>query len=214
MIKPLLLLLALVQFTGCASVQYTAMEKVGIHKRDILISRIEAAKDSQAETKTQVVSTYQQFKNLVMVNDGGLEKRYKAMAKAVGRSEDRVTELGQRIDAVETVANDLFAEWKSELGQYSSAALRNASAKNLKTTRNRYAVLLQRMRTAQSRVTPVLHVLQDHTLYLKHNLNARAVSSLRSEVAAVENKVSVLVADMEVAINEAEKFVHGMNSGR
>ncbi|HBS27745.1 MAG TPA: DUF2959 domain-containing protein [Gammaproteobacteria bacterium] len=213
MIKRLFLLLVLAQFSGCASVQYKAMEKVGVHKRDILINKIESARDSQAETKIQVVSTYEQFKNLVMVNDGGLEKRYKAMAKAVERSQDRATELDHRIDAVESVAGDLFSEWKSELGQYSSAALREASAKNLLTTRSRYDVLVRRMRTAQSRVTPVLHVLQDHTLYLKHNLNARAVSSLQSEVAAIESKVGALVSDMEVAITEAEKFIQGMNTG-
>lgn len=205
-----LLVLAFVQFTGCASVQYNALEKVGIHKRDILIDRIEDARDSQQETKEQVVSAYEQFKALVNVDDRGLGKRYKTMAKEVARSEAQAEELDERITAVETVAKHLFAEWKNELGEYSSASLRATSAKNLETTRTHYQQLRQRMRSAQSRIDPVLHVLQDHTLYLKHNLNSRAVASLQSEVSSIESKVGTLVTEMEAAVLEAEQFVRSM----
>lgn len=39
--------------SGCSSVYYDAMEKVGIHKRDILADRIEDARDSQHAAKEQ-----------------------------------------------------------------------------------------------------------------------------------------------------------------
>jgi hypothetical protein len=34
-------------FTGCSSTYYSAMEKVGVHKRDIMIDRIMDAETSQ-----------------------------------------------------------------------------------------------------------------------------------------------------------------------
>ena len=35
--------------TGCQSAYYAAWEKVGVEKRDILVDRVENAKDSQEE---------------------------------------------------------------------------------------------------------------------------------------------------------------------
>ena len=211
--RKICLLLTLAYLGGCASVQYKALEKVGIHKRDILIDRVESARESQTETKDQVVSAYQQFRNLVTVNDGGLEKRYKALTKAVNRSKDKTEELDDRINSVESVAAALFSEWTVELNQYSSPALRSQSAKNLSTTKNRYQQMIRRMRTAQSRIKPVLYVLEDQTLYLKHNLNARAISGLQGEVDAIEGKVNTLIQEMEAAVQEANHFLKGMKTG-
>jgi hypothetical protein len=47
-------------------------------------------------------------------------------------------------------------------------------------------------------------------LYLKHNLNAQAVSSLKKEVADIEAEVSSLIADMKRSIKEADAFVKTM----
>ncbi|MGF1545967.1 MAG: DUF2959 family protein [Thiotrichales bacterium] len=208
-----LLVLAALQFAGCATVQYAALEKVGVHKRDILIDRIKEARNSQAETKDQVVTAYEQFRTLVAVDDRGLEKQYKTLVAEVTRSEDKAATLDKRITAVESVARDLFIEWEAELAQYTNPALKDQSRRNLQTTQTRYEQMRQRMRSAQARIAPVLHVLQDQTLYLKHNLNARAVASLQGEVRAVESKVSVLITEMEAAVLEAERFVQGMGSG-
>ncbi len=203
----------LLQLGGCATVEYKALEKVGVHKRDILVRRIDKAREAQADAREQVVSAYEQFRNLVTVDDGGLEKRYRKMASAVERSTDKAKALGERIDAVESVARALFAEWQSELSQYSNPSLRAASARNLKTTRARYDALIRRMRSAQARINPVLYVLQDQTLFLKHNLNARAVSSLQSEVGRIESKVAVLISEMQQASDEAERFMQHMEAG-
>ena len=63
------------------------------------------------------------------------------------------------------------------------------------------------MRSAQARVTPVLEVLQDNTLFLKHNLNASAISGLNTEVAKIEARIGTLIKKMERAIAEADAFV-------
>ncbi len=213
-LRKLLVLLIVLPMAGCATVEYKALEKVGIQKRDILVHRIEKAKEAQQDTKAQVVSAYQRLKELVSVDDGGLEARYKKMAKAVARSEKQVRELDDRIAAVDKVAGDLFQEWEDELSLYSNPNLRDASARNLRTTKARYAVLIRRMRSARARIDPVLYVLQDQTLYLKHNLNARAVSSLQGEVTRIQDKVAALVSEMERSINEAEQFVNDVKTRR
>lgn len=211
--KILLSIALLFTLSACGTVQkaqYSALEKVGIHKRDILVDRIEATSETQQETKEQFQSAYEELASLVKVDDGGLEKKYKKMAAAVEKSEDKAQELEDRITSVNEVATALFAEWASELNEYQSASLRQASAKNLSTTEQRYAVLYQKMQASQQRVEPVLKVLQDNTLYLKHNLNARAINGLSSEVLSIEGKVAELIKQMEVSINESNQFVKSM----
>lgn len=211
--KTLISVALLLTLSACGTVQkaqYSALEKVGIHKRDILVDRIEATSETQEETKEQFQSAYDELASLVKIEDGGLEKKYKKMAKAVEKSEDKALELANRINAVDEVAKALFAEWKAELNDYQSASLRQASAKNLNTTEQRYAKLYKKMQASQKRVEPVLKVLQDNTLYLKHNLNARAINGLSNEVRLIEGKVAELIKQMEVSINESNKFVKSM----
>ena len=54
---PLLLALGLT-LSGCQSVYYEAMEKMGTHKRDILVDRVEDGKEAQEEAKAQFSSAF------------------------------------------------------------------------------------------------------------------------------------------------------------
>jgi len=201
--------------SACGTVQkaqYSALEKVGIHKRDILVDRIEKTSKTQQETKAQFQSAYEELASMINVDDDGLEKKYKRMAKAVNASEAQARELESRIKSVNEVATALFKEWQEELNEYQSANLRRTSEANLNSTKQRYAVIYKKMQTSQQRVEPVLKVLQDNTLYLKHNLNARAVNSLSSEVLNVEDKVAVLIEQMEASINESQNFINAMQN--
>ena len=195
---------------GCTSVHYSAMEKVGVYKRDILVDRVEDARDAQQEAKEEVKSAYEQFTALVKVDGGDLEKTYKRLQGAVDDTQGSVEEVDDRIAAIERVAEDLFDEWREELGQYSNPSLRRASEQKLRDTQTRYRQMLASMKRARNRIDPVLDVFQDHVLFLKHNLNARALASLKNEVSSIEGKVDVLIRDMEKAIAEAERFVATM----
>ncbi|MCH9674788.1 MAG: DUF2959 domain-containing protein [Gammaproteobacteria bacterium] len=213
--SPTFLLLVLSVATilqGCATVQYAALEKVGVHKRDILVDRVEDARDSQDEAAEQFVSAYEQFKALVGVDGGGLERKYKKLAGELEDAEAATAEIDDRLDAVDKVARDLFAEWQGELGQYTNPKLRASSERNLATTRRRYAKLKQSMDGARAKIDPVLEVLQDNVLFLKHNLNAQALSSLRGEVVSIEGRVDALVAEMRAAISEANSFISDMGA--
>ena len=195
---------------GCASVQYSALEKVGIHKRDILVDRVEDAQQAQRGAKEEVASAYEQFTTLLGVDGGDLERTYNKLKGSVDDTRDSVTEVDERINAIERVARDLFAEWRDELKQYSSASLRRSSEQKLADTQARYNAMLASMKQARSRIDPVLHVFEDQVLFLKHNLNARAISALKGEVGSIQGKVDVLIRDMEAAIAEADRFIGSM----
>ena len=46
--------------------------------------------------------------------------------------------------------------------------------------------------------------------YLKHNLNAHAIASLKQELVSVEGDISALIKDMETSIKEADSFISKM----
>ena len=195
---------------GCASAKYSALEKVGIHKRDILVDDVEDARDSQAETREHLVAAYEELNALVGHEGGKLEKQYKRLDKEVEKARDATGELDDRLRSIDRVSEDLFEEWESELELYSSQALRNDQAKKLAESRKQFRQMRERMQVARNRVDPVMAVLNDNVLYLKHSLNAQAVAALRGEAANLEADVEALIRDMQVAIDEADAFISKM----
>lgn len=205
--RGLLAVVAMSALGGCATVQYAGYEKLGIHKRDILVDRVEDARDAQEDTKEEFVSAYENFRNLVGTQGGDLEKKYNKLNAELEGAEKGVADIDGRIKDVERVAADLFAEWNQEIQQYTNQKYRQSSERKLILTRQRYQQLITAMKTARGRVNPVLFVLQDHVLFLKHNLNAQALSSLQNEVGSIESRVDELVREMQTAIDEANSFI-------
>ena len=50
------------------------MEKVGVHKRDILVDRVEDGRDSQADAQKQFQSALEQFSSIVQLEETDLKK--------------------------------------------------------------------------------------------------------------------------------------------
>ena len=68
------------------------------------------------------------------------------------------------------------------------------------------------MRKAEQKTEPVLAAFRDQVLFLKHNLNMQAVSSIQQESAIIEQDVAALIRDMETSIAEAEAFVKDLSN--
>lgn len=203
---------ALLALGGCQNAYYSTMEKVGVHKRDILVDRVEKARDSQQEAKEQFKDALERYRSVVQVRGGDLEERYESLNAEYEASEASARAVRERIAAVEDVAEALFDEWEGELAQYSNASLRRASSQELQRTRREYDRLLLRMKAAEKRIAPVLNVLRDQALFLKHNLNARAIGALEGEYRTLQGNVDQLLRDMQRAIDEADAFVRRLQT--
>ncbi len=211
-LKPLFLLAFVFLFAGCSGVYYGAMEKIGVHKRDILVDRVIEARDSQQETKEQFASALEHFSSVINFKGGELEEKYRELKKELEKSEDQAEEVRSRVAAVEDVADALFDEWEAELVQYNNAGLRKSSEQQLKQTRSHYYKLISAMKKAEAKIDPVLNPLRDQVLFLKHNLNARAIASLQTELVKIETDVSRLIRDMELSMQEADSFIQTLKA--
>ena len=204
------LFFALSLLSACETAYYNTMENFGVHKRDILVDRVEEARESQVDGQQQFKDALEQFKSVVNYDGGKLEAQYKKLNAAYEDSEEAAAEIRERIDSVESVAVALFKEWEKELDQYTSASLRNSSAQQLRDTKANYRTLIGKMRRAEQSIAPVLAVLKDNVLYLKHNLNARAVGALKGELNQVDRNVQALIGAMEASIRESDAFIKGL----
>jgi len=197
---------------GCQSAYYAAWEKVGVEKRDILVDRVEDAKDSQEDAQQQFSSALDEFSQLINFNGGELQDVYEQLKDQFEASEESANTLSTRIDKVESVAEALFDEWEDELEKYTNVKLKRDSQIQLKDTQRRYASLVRTMRKAESTMDPILSSLRDNVLYLKHNLNANAVGALQGEFNGIKKEINQLIIEMNKAISESNSFISSLKN--
>jgi len=193
--------------SGCSSAYYSAMEKVGVHKRDIMVDRVIDAKESQQEAQEQFKSALEEMTALINFDGGKLEDQYNVIQEQYEDSKEAAEKVSSRIEKIEDVSDALFEEWQDEIEQISSSNLKRQSSLKLKETQRRYRSLIKSMRKAESKMAPVLSALKDNSLFLKHNLNARAIGALQGEMVSIKKDVSALIKDMNAAIAQSQIFI-------
>lgn len=200
--------------TGCQSAYYSAMESVGVHKRDILVDRVEETKEAQQASQEEFQSALERLSSLINFDGGELQTAYEQLNDDYEASKKAAEQVTSRINAVEDVAGALFDEWEEELNQYSNANLKRESAKKLSSTKRQFEQLLKSMRRSESKMAPVLTALNDNVLYLKHNLNAQAISAIKGEFSTLKRDIQTLMSEMNRSIAESNKFIAQMNKSQ
>lgn len=189
------------------TVYYHARESLGDHKRTMVVYQIEQACTGLQETRDEFEDALQRFKNIIAVNESTLEHRYHLLNRQYQFCRAKSDAVSKRIRAIEEVSDALFTEWEKELNEYTNRSLRNSSKLQLKTARQNYARLIKSMHKAESKIQPVLAAFKDQVLYLKHNLNARAITALQHEFIEIGIDIAQLIQAMEQIIAEANQFV-------
>ncbi|MCF6203903.1 MAG: DUF2959 domain-containing protein [Methylococcaceae bacterium] len=212
-LRPIFVVL-LLSLTACSSMYYGALESAGIPKRELMVHRVEKARDTQEETKEQFKTALEQFTAVTNFNGGDLEVVYNQLNDEYEASVDQAETVRKRIDDIKDVSGALFEEWEEEIEEFSSASLKRSSKTQLSETKRQYRQLLNAMESAESKLDPVLTVFKDQVLYLKHNLNARAISSLKNELSGIQSDVSSLIDAMESSIDEANNFINSMEQNK
>lgn len=192
---------------GCDKLYYSSMKKLGKEKRDILAARIMDGKKDQEKAKEQIKTTMEAFQELTGFSGGNLEKVYKKLNGEYERAEARAKDVSERVDSIDRVAQDLFKEWTTEISSMSDRQLKVQSQQMLRDTQQRQRILMAKMREVESRMKPVLQKFRDKVFFLKHNLNARAIASLKDTTLQINNDVDALVSQIDLSVKEADEFI-------
>jgi len=208
------LIAASLLLSGCQSAYYGAMEKVGYHKRDIMVDRVKDAKESQEDAQKEFSSALEEMQALLNHDGGNLEKAYNKAKDEYESAQSAADNVSNGIKKVEDVAEALFDEWQDEIGEISKASLRRDSEAKLKETRRAYEQLIKSMHRAESKMPPILTAMKDNMLYLKHNLNAQAIGAIKGEFASLQTDISGLIKEMNKSINESNKFIESLEKSK
>ncbi|HBS27746.1 MAG TPA: DUF2959 domain-containing protein [Gammaproteobacteria bacterium] len=179
--------------------------------RELLVDRVEDARDAQQETVEEFQTTMEKFKSVTNFDGGDLEKQFNTLNSAFERSEKAAINISNRVDKVEQASEALLKEWREELQQYHDESLRQRSQRQYDETSVQSEKLIVAMRRAEVKTKPVLDVFRDQVLFMKHNLNMQAITSLDSQTAEIETNVAGLIQEMEISIAEANQFIEAMD---
>ncbi len=224
-IKQLFCISACIFFSACSTldkVQTSALEKVksvknnalvqvgAKSKHDLLFEQIEESIALQQETKQYIEQAYDVLAN-VSDDVGDVEGQKKEINQAYQQSESLAQKLKAKITKVDRTAKTLFIEWRRELRQYNNKNLREKSAQNLDNTKQQYATVRESMQKSYQSIEPLLRLLHDNELYIKHNRSVAAMQGFQSEVKAAGSNIDGILADIETAITDSEAFADVIN---
>jgi len=188
------------------------MQKLGKEKRDILVQRVKDTKKDQEETKEQLKTTMEKFQELTGFQGGDLEKSYKKLNDEYERAAGQANKLHERIKSIDQVSNDLFSEWQKEINEMRNSQLKSRSTAMLRDAKDRQANYMKAMRKTEDQMTPVVAAFHDQVLFLKHNLNARAIGSLKGTSAKINTDVAALIKSIDSSMQEADKLIASLAS--
>ena len=193
---------------GCQTVYNTTMEKVfGYEKRQLLKGAVTDLQKDQQKAQEEFKDAMTRLKELYAFQGGELESVYNKLKGSYDDCNARATAVHKRIGNMEDIANSMFSEWEKEIQQYTNPALAETSRKQLGETKERYAQLSRTVRASEDSMKPVLGQLKDQVLFLKHNLNAAAIGSLKGEAANIQSQIEQLLGRMNASIAEADAFI-------
>ena len=198
---------ALLMLSGCTSAYYEVMQKLGKEKRDILVQRIKDAKKDQEQTKEKLQTTMESFQELTGFQGGDLEKSYKKLNGEYESAEGQANKLRDKIKSIDQVSGDLFSEWQKEIDEMHNRQLKDRSETMLRDAKTRQAAYMRAMHATEEKMAPVLGAFHDQVLFLKHNLNARAIGSLKATSAKINGDVDSLIKSMDGSMAEADRLI-------
>ncbi|MBP6343913.1 MAG: DUF2959 family protein [Candidatus Omnitrophica bacterium] len=203
-----LVLMVVVLSSGCQTLYNTTLEKVfGVEKRQIFKKSVEDVNAQQKKAQETFQDSITRLKELYNFKGGQLESVYNKLKSSFENAQSEADKVHERIQNMDGVAKSMFSEWDKEIKTYSNPVFAENSRKQYSETKSRYSVLIKSVRESEASMKPVLKQLSDHVMYLKHNLNASSIGTLKGESSAIESQIEGLVDGMNKSIAEADSFI-------
>jgi hypothetical protein len=197
-----LCLVVAVGLVGCASSGKTEGQK----RVDELTTAINELADSLKAAKTELQNTLAAHNKVVFNEDGDLLTPFEAFNKGLGKVAERRTEVAKRVDALNGIAKQYFAQWKADMAKFSDDSMRKRSEERMKDTQSRFDQLQKLGKQAKSIYEPLMKTLNDHKLYLANDLNKSAANSLQKDTKKVDEAAGDLYKIIDAVLGAATKY--------
>jgi DNA-binding transcriptional regulator YbjK len=200
------LLLALL-CTSCSTVYYNFWEFLGQEKRELLQSELENITEDQSDAKDEFADTLSKIRSEYSYKEGKLEKTYDELSTDYNSLNDNAKSLSKRIEKAQEIASDLFSEWKSEAKKITNTKFRKDSLSKRVITMTKFKLTVKAIKNVESKMKKVLVKLNDRVLFLKHNLNAKAIGKVKIELMNIEGDIIALIKQINESNEQANSFI-------
>jgi hypothetical protein len=192
---------------GCSSIYYAAMEELGWERRDVLVSRVDTARDSQSAALTRFLDALGERHDLAASDAADLPKQLGKLRVAYQAAKAQAVDVRRRIAAVEVAGSKLFSEWHADVAATREAGARTRAQELCDASQARYQELLAAMHGATDAMPPVLDALGAPLVSLdKGTPSPQAVAAVQPSLAATAQLVDGLARQLQQAIGEADVF--------
>lgn len=134
----------------------------------------------------------------------GCQKAYYSAMESVGYDKREI--LSDRVENARESQQEAKEQFASALERFKSVVAFDGG-----TLEEKYETLNDEYEDSEARaegkMKPVLAAFKDQVLYLKHNLNAKAIAALEGELSSIRGDVDVLIKEMDNSIAEADAFI-------
>ena len=206
----ILILISMLSMNSCSSIYYGFWETFGQDKRDLLKSEIENSNEDQKDIKEEFTSTLERIKKEYDFDGGELERTYDYLSSRYEDAKKREKKLQNRIDKIEDIGADLFKEWKQEALEIKNPKYRRSSLAKLSRTKTQFAQLRSNLSKTEKMLEVVMGKFKDQVLFLKHNLNAKALGSLKVEFKEIEKGINQLIGNINSSQSTNNIFIERM----
>lgn len=191
--------------TACAG---TSERSESIEQVDELLRRIERV---QAETALAKESAHSALTELcTLVSPGFKGDAATAFAKFIAASEaseEQGETLRDSVEPMRDAADGLFRRWTKDMEAFGNSRMRQRSQTRLDETRTSYQGIVGATQAAQIALDAFHDDLRDHATFLRHDLNANSVASLRSDVRELRAQIDGLDVRFDATVAAARAYV-------
>ncbi len=196
---------ALMLIGGCTT---TTEKSQSLQRIDDLLAQVERVQVESLVGKEKARAAIDQLDTLVAPEFAGDPAQvYAQLLSAIEASEAQDRTLASAIAPLSATAEQMFMQWTADLEAFGNSRMRERSHMRLEETRARYQTVLNASNSAHVSYEAFNADLRDHALFLGHDFNSTALSSLKADVLALKERSNELDARFDASAAAAKAYV-------
>lgn len=133
-------------------------------------------------------------------------KAHAELVRRIGASKEQSDRLRESVEPMKEAAGPYFEKWTKDLEGFQNPALRDLSRKRLEETRARYDAIVAAVDPAQEALDAMNRELEEHALFLSHDLNPAALAAIRPGVDAMKESGRRLASRLDECLIAARAY--------
>jgi ABC-type transporter Mla subunit MlaD len=174
------------------------------------LKTVEGTVKAIGESRAQLQKTVATYNSISEMTAKDLKGAYKDLGKDVADSEKKVADGRPKVDEMNTAAEAYFAAWKASAAEISNPDLRKRSEERLADAQARFEKIAVAGRDARQSFDTLMTDVKDQSTFLGHDLNAKAIASLKPDAAKFNGRANAVFAKVDGVTKMFDEYIASM----